>query len=314
MKPGIAMDLRAVILPHIDDSGGGAITLTGDVTGSGSGSVATTIANDAVTFAKMQNVTGPGYVGRSLASSGDLSFLSEPGGTTLSAAILALNPTAFWELDETSGDFQDSGPGGYDAVVTGTVTRAASALLPGAEERFANFTSGTGNYGATSSLLGLTTPINGSWSFIALARPIQATGTSTRYLFGITGASELETNNDQLIVYFSSSQLFAFWEFGAGSNVTINGPGDLESHKSYLVHVTKNSATSTVTFYLNGVFAGSGTYANEPTGGSLANAKVMGRAATESAMIGGKVAFFNGVVHTQTQVEAVSMASGLFGI
>ncbi|WP_230685846.1 hypothetical protein, partial [Streptococcus pneumoniae] len=33
------------------------ITLTGDVTGSGTGSFATTIANDAVTYAKMQNVS-----------------------------------------------------------------------------------------------------------------------------------------------------------------------------------------------------------------------------------------------------------------
>lgn len=56
--------------------------LTGDVTAS-AGSNATTIADDAVTFAKMQNVTGPGYVGRETATSGDLSFLTLTGGGTV---------------------------------------------------------------------------------------------------------------------------------------------------------------------------------------------------------------------------------------
>lgn len=52
---------------------GSSTTLTGDVTGSGSGSIATTIANDAVTFAKMQNVAANSVPARAAGTSGDLS-------------------------------------------------------------------------------------------------------------------------------------------------------------------------------------------------------------------------------------------------
>lgn len=51
-------------------SGGGITALTGDVTASGTGSVAATIANDAVTFAKFQNITDNRLLGRSAGSSG----------------------------------------------------------------------------------------------------------------------------------------------------------------------------------------------------------------------------------------------------
>jgi hypothetical protein len=88
---GIAMDLRAVLLPHINDSSGGTTTLTGDVTGSGSGSFATTIANDAVTFAKMQNVTGPCVFARETASLGDAAAFPIGTGLSFSGGSLVAN-------------------------------------------------------------------------------------------------------------------------------------------------------------------------------------------------------------------------------
>lgn len=55
------------------NTGDQTITLTGNVTGSGTGSFAATIANDAVTYAKMQNVSATDMVlGRSTAGSGDV--------------------------------------------------------------------------------------------------------------------------------------------------------------------------------------------------------------------------------------------------
>ena len=52
--------------------GSGITALTGDVTASGTGSVAATIASDAVTYAKMQNVSATDKVlGRSTAGAGD---------------------------------------------------------------------------------------------------------------------------------------------------------------------------------------------------------------------------------------------------
>lgn len=55
------------------NTGDQTITLTGNVTGSGTGSFAATIANDAVTYAKMQNVSATDkLLGRSTAGSGDV--------------------------------------------------------------------------------------------------------------------------------------------------------------------------------------------------------------------------------------------------
>lgn len=72
-----------------------AITaLTGDVTATGPGSVAATIANDAVTFAKMQNIATDRLLGRDTAASGDteeipvssgLEFTGGPGLRTTAA-------------------------------------------------------------------------------------------------------------------------------------------------------------------------------------------------------------------------------------
>lgn len=55
------------------NTGDQTITLTGDVTGSGTGSFVATIANDAVTYAKMQNVSATDkLLGRSTSGAGDV--------------------------------------------------------------------------------------------------------------------------------------------------------------------------------------------------------------------------------------------------
>lgn len=79
--------------------------LTGDVTTS-VGSVATTIANDVVTFAKFQNITDNRILGRSAGSSGDMQEIVIGSGLSLSGGTLSA-----------------SGGGG-----SGTVTHTAGAL------------------------------------------------------------------------------------------------------------------------------------------------------------------------------------------
>lgn len=70
--------------------GNETITLTGDVTGSGTTSIATTIPNDTITFAKIQNVSSGILLGRSTLSSGDIEEISLGTGLTLSAGVLSL--------------------------------------------------------------------------------------------------------------------------------------------------------------------------------------------------------------------------------
>lgn len=62
------------------NTGDQTITLTGDVTGSGTGSFATTIANDTVTFAKMQHISGTTLVGRHAGGTGSMQEVSVGNG------------------------------------------------------------------------------------------------------------------------------------------------------------------------------------------------------------------------------------------
>ena len=65
------------------NSGDQTITLTGDVTGSGTGSFAATVANDAITNAKLANVATATIKGRVTASTGDPEDLTGTQATTL---------------------------------------------------------------------------------------------------------------------------------------------------------------------------------------------------------------------------------------
>lgn len=73
------------------NTGDQTITLTGDVTGSGTGSFATTISNGVVTFAKFQNITTNKLLGRATAGSGIMEEISL--GTNLSFTGTTLNAT-----------------------------------------------------------------------------------------------------------------------------------------------------------------------------------------------------------------------------
>ncbi len=114
--PTLAVGQWSIIEYDVTSAAGGGITaLTGDVTATGPGSVVATIANDAVTYAKIQNVTTNRLLGRATAGAGDteeitlgtnLSFT----GTTLNAASTATSPGG------SGGDIQYNNGGAFGGI------------------------------------------------------------------------------------------------------------------------------------------------------------------------------------------------------
>lgn len=68
--------------------GGGSVELTGDVTGTGTSTISTTIANNAVTLAKFQQIATASFLGRTTASTGSAEVLSTSQATALLNAVV----------------------------------------------------------------------------------------------------------------------------------------------------------------------------------------------------------------------------------
>lgn len=99
--------VRQVLPASSGTTNADAITeLTGDVTATGPGSVAATIGNDKVTYAKIQNVSAASrLLGRGSASgSGDAQELTAGLGLTISGTVLQ---TAEWDTIITKASDQD---------------------------------------------------------------------------------------------------------------------------------------------------------------------------------------------------------------
>lgn len=136
------------------NSGDQTITLTGDVTGSGTGSFAATIANDSVTYAKMQNISATDrLLGRDSALAGDTEELTVSGGIVFTGSG-GIQTSAF------TGDVTKSAGGtsltiANDAVTFAKMQNVSTDIFLGRD------TAGTGDVEELSvatakTLLGLT--------------------------------------------------------------------------------------------------------------------------------------------------------------
>ena len=99
------------------NTGDQTITLTGDVTGSGTGSFAATIANNAVTFAKVQQIATDKILGRDTSGTGVVEELTVGGGVEFTGSG-GIQTSAF------TGDVTKAAGGTAQTIATSAVTYA----------------------------------------------------------------------------------------------------------------------------------------------------------------------------------------------
>lgn len=246
------------------NTGDQTITLTGDVTGTGTGSFAATIANSAVTLAKMANMATASFIGRTTASTGVPEVLSATQSTAIlntmvgdsgSGGTKGLVPapasgdaTKYLKGDGTWATISGAG----DVVGPASATDSVPALFDGTTGKLLKNSTptGTGNpVLATSPTLitptlgvatatsinkvAFTAPATGSTLTIADGKTLTAsntltfTGTDTSSVaFGGGGTVVYTSNNLSAFAATTSSQLAGVIsdETGSGALVFANTP------------------------------------------------------------------------------------------
>lgn len=162
-------------------TGNQTITLSGDVTGTGATSITTTIANDAVTFAKFQNISTDRLLGRDTTSSGDVEEITVGGGIEFT----------------TTGGIQSS-------AYTGDVTKTAG----GTTLTLANTGVTAGTYGSGSVSIVITVDAKGRATGISTT-PITFPTTPTLQQVTTAGG----TSNVNISLSGNNSQTGGYYRF-----------------------------------------------------------------------------------------------------
>lgn len=211
----------------------GITALTGDVTASGTGSVAATIPNDTVTYAKMQNVTATSRIlGRKTVGAGD------PEECTLSEILDFIGSAAQGDIlyrDAAGWARLAAGTSGYFLKTQGAAANPTWASVPGGGDALTS--NPLSQFAATTSLQlkGVISDETGSGSLVfatsptlvtpILGTPTSGTLTNCTGLPISTGVSGLGTGVATFLATPSSANLASAVtdETGTGALVFANG-------------------------------------------------------------------------------------------
>lgn len=314
------------------NTGDQTITLTGDVTGSGTGSFAATIANNAVTFAKVQQVATDKILGRDSSGTGVVEELAVSGGVEFTGSG-GIQTSAF------TGDVTKAAGGTAQTIASSAVTyakiqdiSAASRLLGRGAGAGAGVTQeislGTGlsMSGTTlsASAAGTVTSVDASGGSTGMSfsgGPVTTTGTLTlagtlAVANGGTGATTAAGALTNLGAYPNSNPAGYTSNTGTVTNVSASGGANISVATGSTTPVisqvpattTQNGyMTSTQAAKLDGIAAGASVTSVGVSGGTT-GLTTSGGPITSSGTItlGGTLAVANGGTGATSAANALT--------
>ena len=318
------------------NTGDQTITLTGDVTGSGTGSFAATIANGAVTFAKVQQIATDKILGRDSSGTGVVEELAVSGGVEFTGSG-GIQTSAF------TGDVTKAAGGTVQTIASSAVTyakiqdiSAASRLLGRGAGAGAGVTQeislGTGlsMSGTTlsASAAGTVTSVDASGGTTGMSfsgGPVTTTGTLTlagtlAVANGGTGATTAAGALTNLGAYPNSNPAGYTSNAGTVTNVSASGGANISVATGSTTPVisqvpattTQNGyMTSTQATKLDGIAAGASVTSVGVSGGTT-GLTTSGGPITSSGTItlAGTLSVANGGTSSTSAQSAIDFLAG----
>ena len=318
------------------NTGDQTITLTGDVTGSGTGSFAATIANNAVTFAKVQQIATDKILGRDSSGTGVVEELAVSGGVEFTGSG-GIQTSAF------TGDVTKVAGGTAQTIASSAVTyakiqdiSAASRLLGRGAGAGAGVTQeislGTGlsMSGTTlsASAAGTVTSVDASGGTTGMSfsgGPVTTTGTLTlagtlAVANGGTGATTAAGALTNLGAYPNSNPAGYTSNTGTVTNVSASGGANISVATGSTTPVisqvpattTQNGyMTSTQATKLDGIAAGASVTSVSVSGGTT-GLTTSGGPITSSGTItlAGTLSVANGGTSSTSAQSAIDFLAG----
>jgi hypothetical protein len=241
---------KSQTLQLISDNAGLTV-LSGDVTTPGGGSAVTTIANDAVTFAKMQNISTSRLLGRSTASSGDIEQISLGSGLNLAAGVLSATG-AVSSIDGLIGDVVfTEGSSGSDFNIAGLGSTVTFNIPDAGASARGVMTTGAQSLAGAKTFTGVMTHIGAPASDTA-----QGSTTTANLFRGADSSSGSPLNSNDPSVYlqtFRTGGSAGVGMFGYNLNFNTTGVLDGNTYGLYLVTRLGHSLTGTSDRFHEGI-------------------------------------------------------------
>lgn len=252
---------------------------------------------------------------------------------SLSAAILADSPVAYWKCNDAAGSttMADSS-GNSQTLNTSTSLQAnglaTSAFIPSQTDKYVSFFSTGATLFATRTGVPIAAPWSGDLTVECAVCLTDTTSTSINSklileFIGATGSSG--AGNCQFGFGFTQITAnvyawFAFWETGTNLLTTINFNTLLVADARVVwASIVKDSSAKTLSLYINGRLVVAKPYSLDPTGGGGTLFTVMGvsnrtnSASATSPLLGnlGHACLFNSKL-SETRIIAHAKAAGLY--